>query len=66
MSRVATIVRTMRDFAHPPTLEKTPVDVVAALRDTLVMSANAYKYVAEVETDFEELPDIIPPARYWR
>ncbi len=39
ISRVARIVRAMRDFAHPPTLEKAPVDVVAALQDTLIMTA---------------------------
>jgi signal transduction histidine kinase len=48
----------MRDFAHPPTRERAPVDVVAALRDTLIIAANAYKYVADVETDFEDLPPI--------
>ena len=59
VSRVATIVRAMRDFAHPPTSEKAPVDVAAALRDTLIVAANAYKYVADVETEFDDLPPIM-------
>jgi two-component system, NtrC family, sensor kinase len=49
----------MRDFAHPPTLEKAPVDVIATLRDTLIVAMNTYKYVAEVTTDFEELPSVM-------
>jgi PAS domain S-box-containing protein len=59
VSRIAAIVRAMRDFAHPPTLEKAPVDVVATLRDTLIVAMNTYKYVAEVTTDFEELPSVM-------
>ena len=59
ISRVARIVRAMRDFAHPPTLEKAPVDVVAALQDTLIMTGNAYKDIADVETEFDDLPDIV-------
>jgi PAS domain S-box-containing protein len=40
IQRVATIVRAMRDFAHPPTTEMAPVDLNAALRSTLVVATN--------------------------
>jgi PAS domain S-box-containing protein len=59
VQRVATIVRAMRDFAHPPSAAKAPVDVNAALRSTLVVASNEYKYVADVQTDFGELPPVM-------
>ena len=46
--RVATIVRAMREFAHPPTTDKAPVDINQALRSTLVVASNEYKYIADV------------------
>jgi PAS domain S-box-containing protein len=57
--RVATIVRAMREFAHPPASEKAPVDINAALRSTLVVATNEYKYVADVETELGELPPVM-------
>ncbi len=59
VARIATIVRAMRDFAHPPTLIKAPVDIIATLEDTLIVASNAYKYVADVTTDFESLPQVM-------
>lgn len=58
VSRVATIVRAMRDFAHPGSVEKKPVDLNESLRNTLVVATNEYKYVAEVDTDLGELPAV--------
>jgi PAS domain S-box-containing protein len=59
VQRVATIVRAMRDFAHPPTAAQAPVDINAALRSTLVVATNEYKYIADVETELGELPPVI-------
>jgi PAS domain S-box-containing protein len=59
VQRVATIVRAMRDFAHPPTAQMAPVDLNAALRSTLVVATNEYKYVADVETELGELPPVV-------
>jgi signal transduction histidine kinase len=59
VQRVATIVRAMRDFAHPPTVQMAPVDLNAALRSTLVVATNEYKYVADLETELGELPPVV-------
>ena len=59
VQRVATIVRAMREFAHPPAAAKAPVDINAALRSTLVVATNEYKYVADVETELGELPAVM-------
>ena len=53
VSRVAAIVRAMREFSHPGSEEKVLVDINHALDNTLMVSHNEWKYVTEVETDFD-------------
>jgi PAS domain S-box-containing protein len=55
VERVAAIVRAMRQFAHPAT-ERSPTDVNDAIRTTLVVATNEYKYVADVDLDLGDLP----------
>ncbi len=52
VDRVGKIVRAMREFSHPGSEEKVVVDINHALENTLIVSRNAWKYVADVETDF--------------
>jgi two-component system, NtrC family, sensor kinase len=59
LGRVGSIAGAMREFAHPPTGETAPVDLNAALLNTLVVATNRYKYVADVETDLGELPLVV-------
>lgn len=54
--RVAHIVRAMKNFAHPGTGEMVPVDINQALENTIVVSKNEWKYVAEVVRDFDAIP----------
>jgi signal transduction histidine kinase len=56
LGRVAAIVRSMKEFAHPDRKETTQADINQAIASTLVIASNEYKYVAEVETRFAELP----------
>ncbi|HEU5135114.1 MAG TPA: ATP-binding protein [Steroidobacteraceae bacterium] len=56
LGRVANIVRSMKEFAHPDRKEKAQTDINQAIASTLVIASNEYKYVAEVETRFAELP----------
>lgn len=49
----------MKEFSHPGTIEKTPSDLNRAIKNTLAVSRNEWKYVAEVETDLcESLPAV--------
>jgi PAS domain S-box-containing protein len=57
--RVATLVRAMKEFAHPQNNEQTPADINRALTTTLTVAGNEYKYYAVVVTDFGELPDVV-------
>ena len=59
IERVATIVRAMKAFAHPGKKEKAAADLNQALLDALIVARNELKYVAEVVTDFGELPPVI-------
>jgi PAS domain S-box-containing protein len=59
LDRVATIVRSMKEFAHPDTKEMAALDLNRAIESTLNIARNEYKYVADVETDFGNLPPIV-------
>jgi PAS domain S-box-containing protein len=58
LRHVAVIVRSMKEFAHPNQKAKTAVDLNQAIISTLAIARNECKYVAQVDTDFGELPDI--------
>ena len=51
---VSQIVRAMKEFAHPGQAEKMLVDVNKALTSTIAVSTNEWKYVANINTDFDE------------
>ena len=59
VDRVTTIVRAMKEFAHPDLKEKTAADINKALLSTLTVARNELKYVAEVQTDLGELPPVM-------
>jgi signal transduction histidine kinase len=58
LGRVATIVQSMKEFAHPDLKEMTSIDLNHSIQSTLTIARNEYKYVAEVETDFGDLPPV--------
>ena len=53
---MATIVRSMKEFAHPDQKEMTAVNLNQAIESTLIIACNEYKYVAEIETDLADIP----------
>jgi signal transduction histidine kinase len=59
LARVAKIVAAMRVFGHPATNAMEPVDINAAIENTLVVAASEYKYVAEVVTELGELAPVL-------
>jgi PAS domain S-box-containing protein len=59
ISRVSTLVSAMKEFSHPGTKEKTPLDLNHAIESTITVSRNEWKYVADLETRFDAtLPSI--------
>jgi PAS domain S-box-containing protein len=57
--RVAEIVRAMKAFGHPDSTSPQSVDVNQALSSTLVIAQNEIKTVAEVRTDFGDVPVVL-------
>jgi PAS domain S-box-containing protein len=58
LDQVTRIVQAMREFSHPGGEEKAAADINRAIASTLTVCRNEWKYVAEVETDFD--PDLPP------
>lgn len=58
VGRVAQIVRAMKSFAHPGKGYKEAVDINTALENIVTVARNEWKYVAEVEKHFGDLPTV--------
>jgi PAS domain S-box-containing protein len=58
VERVAAIVRAMKEFAHPDSAQHNYADLNHALATTLTVARTEYKYHAEVDTHFGELPQV--------
>ena len=59
VTRVAKIVRAMKELAHPGQGEMAPADINRALENALQVTANSYRYVADPELDLGDLPPVI-------
>ncbi|WP_321474932.1 PAS domain S-box protein [uncultured Paludibaculum sp.] len=59
VERVARIVRAMKEFAHPDQREKAPADLNHAIQSTLTIAHNEYKYIADIETNFGDIPQVV-------
>nr|MBX2812382.1 histidine kinase [Myxococcales bacterium] len=58
LSRVTKIVSAMRGYSHPVSELLSPIDLNEALESALIIAAHEYKYVAEIEKNFQEIPEI--------
>jgi signal transduction histidine kinase len=59
LERVATIVRSMKEFSHPAQDAPSSADLNSAIQSTLTIALNEYKYVADVETHLEDIPPVV-------
>lgn len=60
VSRIAKIVQSMKDFAHPGSTEKKAVDLNKAIESTITVARNEWKYVADLEMKFDENLPFVP------
>jgi signal transduction histidine kinase len=58
LQRVATIVRSMKEFAHPDQKDMASADLNQAILSTLTIARNEYKYVADIKTELGDLPQV--------
>jgi signal transduction histidine kinase len=56
MSRISKLVEAMKEFAHAEGQGKRPEDLNRALKATLAIAHNEYKYVADLEMELGDLP----------
>ena len=59
VDRVATIVRAMKEFAHPESKEMVAADLNKALLSTMTVARNELKYVADIATEFGDIPMVV-------
>jgi PAS domain S-box-containing protein len=59
LTRIAEIVRSMKEFSHADKSEMGQVDLNRAIASTLVIARSEYRQVAELHTDFAALPPIV-------
>jgi PAS domain S-box-containing protein len=60
IQRVAKIVRAMKEFSHPGSEEKRPLDLNKAIETTITVARNELKYVSEVVTDLQDDLPLVP------
>jgi signal transduction histidine kinase len=60
IERVSKIVRAMKDFSPCTDEEKKAINLNQAIENTITVAQNEWKYVAEVETDFDPSLTLVP------
>jgi PAS domain S-box-containing protein len=60
LSYVAGIVSAMKQFSHPGAEEKVYTDINKAIQNTITISRNEWKYVAEISTGFDPSLPLTP------
>lgn len=59
LSQVATIVKAIKEFAHPGSEERSQVDLNELVENTLAVSKNRWKHVADLDVDLQDdLPSV--------
>lgn len=57
LTRVARIVRSLKEFAHPNSPDLTPADLNRTIETSVIVSRHEWKYVAKLSTELDaELP----------
>ncbi len=60
VERINTIVRSVKKFAHPGSTVMAPADLNEAMKSTVTVSRNEWKYVSELTLDLEpDLPTVV-------
>jgi signal transduction histidine kinase len=60
IERVTRIVQAMKDFSHPGTGHKIPIDLNRAIESTITVARNEWKHIAEVTLDLEPSLPLVP------
>jgi len=58
LERITQIVRSMKEFSHPGGRGRSRTDLNRAIESTLTIARHEYRYVADVRTEFGDLPPV--------
>ena len=59
IGRIKSIVSAMKEFSHPGNKDKEEIDVNRLIENTITVATNEWKYIAKMETEFDEqLPPV--------
>lgn len=59
-TRVAGIVKTLKEFSHPASSERVPVDINHLIENAVNMTKNEWKYVADMALDLSPQGRMVP------
>jgi signal transduction histidine kinase len=60
LGQVSSIVKAMKEFSHPSGAEKQPFDIHDLIESTSIVARNEWKYVADLQLDFDwSLPAVL-------
>jgi two-component system, NtrC family, sensor kinase len=60
LGQICSIVKAMKEFSHPSGAEKQPFDIHDIIESTSIVAKNEWKYVAELQLDFDwSLPPVL-------
>lgn len=60
VNRIAKIVQSMKEFAHPGSANKKATNLNHAIESTITVARNEWKYIADLETDFAPDLPLVP------
>ncbi len=60
LDRVTHIVRAMKEFSHPGTEEKKANDINKAIKNTITITQNEWRHIADMVTDFDSTMPPVP------
>jgi DNA-binding response OmpR family regulator len=60
VEQIASIVRAMKEFSHPGSGQRQLLDINRAIENTVAVTRNQWKYVAEVVTDLDAALPRVP------
>jgi two-component system, NtrC family, sensor kinase len=63
LQRVSTIVSAMKRFAHPSARDMEPVNLADLISTTSIVARNEWKYVADLDIEFEPSMPLVPCLR---
>jgi len=63
LARIASIVGALKEFSHPSSAQKEPVDLAHAIETTVTVARGEWKYVADIDIECDREMDPVPAYR---